>query len=148
MSLRDGSKKMSKSDPSDYSRITMTDGPDEIAQKIRKAKTDPQPLPESVEGFEGRPEAANLITIYAALADMETEVVLAEHGGRQFSDFKKALTELAVEKLGPVGSEMQRLMADPAHVDGVLKDGAERAEALARPILREVYEAVGFLNVR
>ncbi len=148
MSLRDGAKKMSKSDPSDYSRITMTDGPDEIAQKIRKAKTDPQPLPESVEGFEGRPEAANLITIYAALADMETEAVLAEHGGRQFSDFKKALTDLAVEKLGPVGSEMQRLMADPAHVDGVLKDGAERAEALARPILREVYEAVGFLNVR
>jgi tryptophanyl-tRNA synthetase len=148
MSLRDGTKKMSKSDPSDYSRITMTDGPDEIAQKIRKAKTDPQPLPESVEGFEGRPEAANLITIYASLADMETEAVLAEHGGRQFSEFKAALTDLAVEKMGPVGQEMQRLMSDPGHVDAVLKDGAERADALARPILREVYEAVGFLNAR
>ncbi|MDE0943768.1 MAG: tryptophan--tRNA ligase [Alphaproteobacteria bacterium] len=148
MSLRDGSKKMSKSDPSDYSRITMKDGPDEIAQKIRKAKTDPQPLPETVEGFEGRPEAANLITIFASLADMETEAVLAEYGGQQFSDFKKVLTDLAVEKLGPVGSEMQRLMADPGHVDAILKDGAERADALARPILREIYEAVGFLNVR
>lgn len=148
MSLRDGSKKMSKSDPSDYSRITMKDGPDEIAQKIRKAKTDPQPLPETVEGFEGRPEAANLITIFASLADMETDAVLAEYGGQQFSDFKKVLTDLAVEKLGPVGSEMQRLMADPGHVDAILKDGAERADALARPILREIYEAVGFLNVR
>ena len=148
MSLRDGSKKMSKSDPSDYSRITMKDGPDEIAQKIRKAKTDPQPLPETVEGFEGRPETANLITIFASLADMETEAVLAEYGGQQFSDFKKVLTDLAVEKLGPVGSEMQRLMADPGHVDAILKDGAERADALARPILREIYEAVGFLNVR
>ena len=148
MSLRDGSKKMSKSDPSDYSRITMKDGPDEIARKIRKAKTDPQPLPETVEGFEGRPEAANLITIFASLADMETDAVLAEYGGQQFSDFKKVLTDLAVEKLGPVGSEMQRLMADPGHVDAILKDGAERADALARPILREIYEAVGFLNVR
>ncbi|MBC8242701.1 MAG: tryptophan--tRNA ligase [Alphaproteobacteria bacterium] len=148
MSLRDGSKKMSKSDPSDYSRITMTDGPDEIAQKIRKAKTDPLPLPETVEGFDGRPEAANLITIYAALADITPEAVLGEYGGQQFSDFKKALTDMAVEKLGPVGQEMQRLMADPAHVDGILKDGAERAEALARPILAEIYDVVGFLNVR
>ncbi|MBT4043022.1 MAG: tryptophan--tRNA ligase, partial [Rhodospirillaceae bacterium] len=106
------------------------------------------PLPETVEGFEGRPEAANLITIYASLADMETEAVLREFGGQQFSDFKKALTEMAVDKLGPVGSEMQRLMADPGHVDGILKDGAERADARARPILKEIYEAVGFLNVR
>ncbi|MBT4488621.1 MAG: tryptophan--tRNA ligase [Rhodospirillaceae bacterium] len=148
MSLRDGAKKMSKSDPSDYSRITFTDGPDEIAQKIRKAKTDPQPLPDSTDGFEGRPEAANLITIYAALADITADDVLADYGGQQFSDFKKALTDLAVEKLGPVGQEMQRLMADPAYVDSILKDGAERAEAIARPILKEVYEAVGFLNVR
>ena len=148
MSLRDGSKKMSKSDPSGYSRLTMTDGPDEIAQKIRKAKTDPLPLPETVDGFEGRPEAANLITIYAALADIGTEAVLSEFGGQKFSDFKKALTDLAVEKLGPVGQEMQRLMADPGHVDAVLKDGAERADALARPILREIYDVVGFLNVR
>lgn len=148
MSLRDGSKKMSKSDPSDYSRITFTDGPDEIAQKIRKAKTDPLPLPESTEDFEGRPEAANLVTIYAALADISVDDVLKDFGGQQFSDFKKALTELAVEKLGPVGQEMQRLTADPAHVDAVLKDGAERAAAIAQPVLQEVYETVGFLNVR
>ncbi len=148
MSLRDGSKKMSKSDPSDYSRITFTDGPDEIAQKIRKAKTDPLPLPESTEDFEGRPEAANLVTIYAALADISADDVLKDFGGQQFSDFKKALTELAVEKLGPVGQEMQRLTADPAHVDAVLKDGAERAAAIAQPVLQEVYETVGFLNVR
>ncbi len=148
MSLRDGSKKMSKSDPSDYSRITFTDGPDEIAQKIRKAKTDPLPLPESTEDFEGRPEAANLVTIYAALADISADDVLKDFGGQQFSDFKKALTDLAVEKLGPVGQEMQRLTADPAHVDAVLKDGAERAAAIAQPVLQEVYETVGFLNVR
>jgi tryptophanyl-tRNA synthetase len=148
MSLRDGSKKMSKSDPSDYSRITFTDGPDEIAQKIRKAKTDPLPLPESTEDFEGRPEAANLVTIYAALADISADDVLKDFGGQQFSDFKKALTELAVEKLGPVGQEMQRLTTDPAHVDAVLKDGAERAAAIAQPVLQEVYETVGFLNVR
>jgi tryptophanyl-tRNA synthetase len=148
MSLRDGSKKMSKSDPSDYSRITFTDGPDEIAQKIRKAKTDPLPLPESTEEFEGRPEAANLVTIYAALADISVDDVLKDFGGQQFSDFKKALTELAVENLGPVGQEMQRLTADPAHVDAVLKDGAERAAAIAQPVLQEVYETVGFLNVR
>ena len=148
MSLRDGSKKMSKSDPSDYSRITFTDGPDEIAQKIRKAKTDPLPLPESTEDFEGRPEAANLVTIYAALADISADDVLKDFGGQQFSDFKKALTEFAVEKLGPVGQEMQRLTADPAHVDAVLKDGAERAAAIAQPVLQEVYETVGFLNVR
>ena len=148
MSLRDGSKKMSKSDPSDYSRITFTDGPDEIAQKIRKAKTDPLPLPASTEDFEGRPEAANLVTIYAALADISADDVLKDFGGQQFSDFKKALTELAVEKLGPVGQEMQRLTADPAHVDAVLKDGAERAAAIAQPVLQEVYETVGFLNVR
>ena len=148
MSLRDGSKKMSKSDPSDYSRITFTDGPDEIAQKIRKAKTDPLPLPESTKELEGRPEAANLVTIYAALADISADDVLKDFGGQQFSDFKKALTELAVEKLGPVGQEMQRLTADPAHVDAVLKDGAERAAAIAQPVLQEAYETVGFLNVR
>ncbi len=148
MSLRDGSKKMSKSDPSDYSRITFTDGPDEIAQKIRKAKTDPLPLPESTKEFDERPEAANLITIYAALADVTAGDVLSDFGGQQFSDFKRALTDLAVEKLGPVGEEMQRLNADPGYVDGVLKEGAERADAIARPVLREVYETVGFLNVR
>jgi tryptophanyl-tRNA synthetase len=148
MSLRDGSKKMSKSDPSDYSRITLTDGPDEIAQKIRKARTDPEPLPESSGGFEGRPEAENLVTIYAALAEQDVDRVLAEHGGSQFSSFKNALTDLAVERLGPIGNEMQRLTADPGYVDGVLKDGAERAAQIADPVVKEVYEIVGFLNVR
>jgi tryptophanyl-tRNA synthetase len=148
MSLRDGAKKMSKSDPSDYSRITLTDGPDEIAQKIRKARTDPEPLPESAEGFKGRAEAENLVTIFAALAGQSADQVLGEHGGTQFSAFKEALTELAVERLGPIGNEMQRLIADPGYVDQILKDGAERAAAIADPIINEVYDIVGFLNVR
>jgi tryptophanyl-tRNA synthetase len=145
MSLRDGSKKMSKSDPSDYSRITLTDGPDEIAQKLRKARTDPEPLPEKVEDLDSRPEAANLVGIYAALADMTKADVLQEYAGSQFSTFKPALTELAVEKFGPIGAEMKRLMADPAYVDSVLKDGAERARVIAEPIIRDVKETVGFL---
>ncbi|MDP6344854.1 MAG: tryptophan--tRNA ligase, partial [Alphaproteobacteria bacterium] len=148
MNLRDGSKKMSKSDPSDYSRINLNDGPDEIAQKIRKARTDPDPLPETVDGFEGRPEAENLVSIHAALSDQTPEAVLQEHAGQQFSTFKAALTEVAVAKLGPIGEEMQRLMAAPDHVEAILKAGAERAEAIAGPVLREVYETVGFLNVR
>lgn len=145
MSLRDGSKKMSKSDPSDYSRITLTDGPDEISQKLRKARTDPEPLPEKVEDLADRPEASNLIGIYAALADMTKAEVLAEYAGSQFSSFKPALTELAVEKFGPIGAEMKRLMADPSYVDTVLKDGAERANAIANPIIKEVKEIVGFI---
>jgi len=148
MSLRDGSKKMSKSDPSDYSRITFTDGPDEIAQKIRKAKTDPQPIPQSTDEFTARPEAANLITIFASLADISADEVLRDYGGQNFSEFKKALTDLAVEKLGHVGQEMQRLTNDPGYVDSVLKNGAERADAIAQPVLQEVYETVGFLNIR
>ncbi len=148
MSLRDGSKKMSKSDPSDYSRIRLSDGPDEIAQKIRKAKTDPEPLPESKSGFEGRPEAENLVTIYAALDDRAVDDVLADVGGQQFSDFKQQLTDLAVAKLGPLGEEMQRLQADPAQVDAILKEGAERAAAIAEPVLQEVYDVVGFLRAR
>jgi len=148
MSLRDGTKKMSKSDPSDYSRITLTDGPDEIAQKIRKARTDPQPLPDKADGFDGRPEAENLVNIYAALAEKTVDDVLQEFAGAQFSTFKGALTDLAVASLGPVGAEMQRLMADPAYVDDVLRDGAERAAAQADAVLAEVYDVVGFLNVR
>ncbi|MCS5607381.1 MAG: tryptophan--tRNA ligase, partial [Alphaproteobacteria bacterium] len=131
-----------------YSRITFTDGPDEIAQKIRKAKTDPQPMPQSADEFTARPEAANLITIFASLADISADEVLRDYGGQQFSEFKKALTDLAVEKLGHVGQEMQRLTNDPGYVDSVLKDGAERADAIAQPVLQEVYETVGFLNVR
>ena len=147
MSLRDGTKKMSKSDPSDYSRINLSDGPDEIALKIRRAKTDPEPLPESTEGFEGRPEAANLINIYAALAESDLDSVLTEYGGGQFSQFKERLTELAVDRFGPIGAEMQRLTAHPDYVDRVLKDGAERARALSQPVITEVQDIVGFLRV-
>jgi tryptophanyl-tRNA synthetase len=146
MSLRDGTKKMSKSDPSDYSRITLTDGPDAIAQKIRKAKTDPLPMPDTVADAEKRPEADNLIGIYAALADIEKDDVVKMFVGQQFSGFKNALTELAVAKLGPIGAEMQRLMADPGYVDSVLRDGAARANAIAEPVLAEVYRTVGFLK--
>jgi tryptophanyl-tRNA synthetase len=146
MSLRDGTKKMSKSDPSDYSRINLTDDADAIAQKIRKAKTDPHPMPPNEAEAEKRPEADNLIGIYAALSDHSREAVIAEFAGRQFSEFKSALTDLAVAKLGPIGAEMQRLMKDPAHVDRVLRSGSERARALAEPILADVYRAVGLLK--
>jgi tryptophanyl-tRNA synthetase len=146
MSLRDGTKKMSKSDPSDYSRINLTDGADAIAQKIRKAKTDPQPMPDTEVDAAKRPEADNLLGIYAALADRDRADVLREFAGQQFSAFKNALTELAVARIGPIGAEMQRLVKDPAYVDQVLRDGAERANAFARPILDEVYRIVGFLK--
>ena len=156
MSLRDGSRKMSKSEPSDMSRINMTDDADQIAQKVRKAKSDPDllPGPEVLdeagrvpeEARQARPEAYNLIGIYAALADRDTASVLAEFEGQQFSGFKAALTELAVEKLGPMGAEMKRLMEDPGHVDAVLRDGGERARAIAEPILKEVHDIVGFLR--
>jgi tryptophanyl-tRNA synthetase len=146
MSLRDGTKKMSKSDPSDFSRINLTDDADAIAQKIRRAKTDPHPMPDSATEAEKRPDADNLLGIYAALADMEKDAVIFEFAGKQFSEFKAALTQLAVEKLGPVGSEMQRLMKDPGHVDAILRDGAERARAIAAPILADVYRTVGFLK--
>ncbi|WP_169566889.1 tryptophan--tRNA ligase [Sneathiella limimaris] len=145
MSLRDGSKKMSKSDPSDYSRIVLTDGRDELAKKLRKARTDADPLPEKVEDLADRPEASNLVGIYAALADISKADVLKEYAGSQFSTFKPALTELALEKFGPIGEEMKRLMADPGHVDAILKEGAERANAIAEPIIKEVKETVGFL---
>jgi len=146
MSLRDGTKKMSKSDPSDFSRINLTDDADAIAQKIRRAKTDPHPMPDSAAEAEKRPDADNLLGIYAALADMEKDAVIFEFAGKQFSEFKAALTQLAVEKLGPVGSEMQRLMKDPGYVDAILRDGAERARAIAAPILADVYKTVGFLK--
>ena len=147
MSLRDGTKKMSKSDPSDYSRINLTDDADLIRLKIRRAKTDPHPLPDSVSGLKDRPEADNLVEIYAALADTTREAVIAEHAGASFTRFKEALSDLTVAKLAPLTTELRRLLADPAHVDGVLRDGAGRAEARAAPVLREVYDAVGFLRV-
>ncbi|MFC6048987.1 tryptophan--tRNA ligase, partial [Methylobacterium hispanicum] len=133
MSLRDGAKKMSKSDASDNSRINLTDDQDLIAQKVRKAKTDPDPLPSEAEGLKGRPEADNLVGIYAALAETTREAVLAQYGGAQFSAFKGALVDLAVEKLSPINAEMKRLTADPGHIDAVLADGAARAEAIAAP---------------
>ncbi|MGQ0675553.1 MAG: tryptophan--tRNA ligase [Rhodospirillales bacterium] len=146
MSLRDGAKKMSKSDASDYSRINLNDTAEAIALKIRKAKTDPHPLPEAVAELEKRPEADNLVTIYAALSDHTREGVLKKFAGAQFSAFKKELSDLAVSVLGPIGGEMQRLMKDPGAVDAVLSDGAARADAIARPILKEVEEIVGYLR--
>jgi tryptophanyl-tRNA synthetase len=156
MSLRDGSKKMSKSDASDYSRINMTDDADTLAQKIRKAKTDPAPLPGEealtpnghfdAAALAARPEAFNLLSIYAALSDREPADVLREFAGREFSHFKNVLTDLAVATLGKIGGEMKRLMAEPAEIDAVLADGALRARAIAQPILAEVEEIVGFLR--
>ena len=156
MSLRDGSKKMSKSDPSDYSRINMTDDADTVALKIRKAKTDPHPLPgpealkpdgtvDPAKEAE-RPEVYNLLGIYAALSDKALKDVLTEFAGREFSFFKQVLTDLAVATIGQMGNEMKRLLSDPAEIDGVLRDGAERARAIAAPILREVEDIVGFLR--
>ncbi|MBI2261479.1 MAG: tryptophan--tRNA ligase [Caulobacterales bacterium] len=144
MSLRDGAAKMSKSDPSDQSRINLTDDADAITAKIRKARTDPEPLPETVEELDARPEAKNLVTIYAALADLTREQVLAEFGGQGFGAFKPALADLAVASMAPVTAEMRRLMDDPAEIDRVLKDGAERAAAIADPVLDEVRRIVGF----
>ncbi|MEQ9196181.1 MAG: tryptophan--tRNA ligase [Parvibaculum sp.] len=145
MSLRDGTKKMSKSDPSDLSRITMRDSADDIAKKIRKAQTDPEPLPETVAGLEGRPGADNLVGIYAALSDRTKAEVLAEFSGAQFSVFKPALADLAVEKLTPITNEMKRLMEDPTYIDGILEKGAVRARAIADPILARVREIAGFI---
>ena len=146
MSLREGTKKMSKSDPSDYSRINLTDDADAIAQKLRKAKTDPEPLPSEVEGLEKRPEADNLVGIYAALADTTKEAVLKDFAGAQFSTFKPALSELAVSKLAPIAAEMRRLQADPAHVDAVLAKGAEQARTIAAPIMDQVKDVIGLLR--
>jgi tryptophanyl-tRNA synthetase len=148
MSLRDGSKKMSKSDPSDMSRINLTDDADAIAQKIRRARTDPAPLPDTLEALEARPEARNLVGIYAALAGITAEAVVAEFAGQGFGVFKPALADLAVSHLTPITGEMTRLMADPAEIDRILGDGANRAAALAEPILAETYDKVGFLRSR
>ena len=156
MSLRDGTKKMSKSDPSDMSRINMTDEADAIAQKIRRAKTDPEPLPgpdvlegEAKAALEAaRPEAINLLRLYSALTDKSLADTLAEFEGAQFSHFKQVLTDVAVAVLGPIGAEMKRLTDDPGHVDGVLAKGAERAREITEPILKEVWDIVGFLRTR
>ena len=146
MSLRDGAKKMSKSDSSDYSRINMTDDADTIALKIRRAKTDPEPLPSSVSALERRPEADNLIGIYGALAGLSREDALARFAGQNFSTFKATLSEVAVEVLGRIAAEMRRLMADPGYIDSVLRRGAERAAEIAVPVLREVQRISGLLR--
>jgi tryptophanyl-tRNA synthetase len=147
MSLRDGTLKMSKSDTSDQSRINLTDDADAIAQKIKRAKTDPEMLPEQIEGLEGRHEAANLVGIYAALSDKTTSEVLSEFGGKGFGQFKPALADLAVSVLSPITSEMRRLLADPAEIDLMIADGATRARTVAEPILKRTKELVGFLEV-
>jgi tryptophanyl-tRNA synthetase len=147
MSLKDGTKKMSKSDPSDLSRINMTDDADTIVKKIRKAKTDAEALPGDVKGFEGRPEVANLMGIYAALSDATMDETLTKFAGEGFGTFKQHLADLAVAKLGPIQNEMRRLMDAPDHVDQVLKEGAERARAISEPIMQEIKKTVGFLNV-
>ena len=148
MSLRDGASKMSKSDVSDNSRINLTDNRDQIAQKIRKAKTDPDALPSEAGGLEGRPEAQNLVGIYAALAGSSVEAVLAEFGGRGFGYFKPALADLSVTVLSPIGDNMRALLENVDHIDHILDEGAARAEAIAAPVIDEVNEIVGFLGKR
>jgi tryptophanyl-tRNA synthetase len=144
MSLRDGSAKMSKSDPSDASRINLTDDADAIAQKIKRAKTDPEPLPDTVEGLAARPEARNLVGIYAALADLTDAEVLARFAGQGFGAFKPALADLVVDSMRPVSDAMRRFLSDPAEIDRILADGAERAAAIADPVLAETKRRVGF----
>ncbi|MGB1918338.1 MAG: tryptophan--tRNA ligase [Candidatus Puniceispirillales bacterium] len=146
MSLRDGTSKMSKSDASDFSRINMNDDADTIVQKIRKAKTDPDVLPEKAEALNERPEARNLVTIYAALAGTDIDTVLAEYAGQGFGQFKPALADLAVAKLEPVTQAMRHYMNDTAEVIKVLDDGAERAHAIARPIMSDIRKRIGFLG--
>jgi tryptophanyl-tRNA synthetase len=146
MSLKDGTKKMSKSDPSDLSRINLMDDQDAISKKIRKAKTDPDALPSEVDGLKGRPEADNLVGIFAALADKSKAEVLSEFGGQQFSVFKPALIDLAVQVLAPINAEMRRLMEDPGHIDAVLRDGSARARVRAEKTMNEVRDIIGFVR--
>ena len=146
MSLRDGTKKMSKSDPSDLSRINLTDSAEDIAKKIRKAKTDADGLPSDAGGLKGRAEAENLVGIYAALSGETVEGVLKQFGGGQFSAFKNALADLAVAKLAPINAKMNQLIADPGYVEGILANGAARASVIAAPIMRDVKKIIGFVS--
>jgi tryptophanyl-tRNA synthetase len=146
MSLRDGTKKMSKSEPSDQSRINLTDDPDAIALKIRRARTDPDPLPDNEKALEARPEADNLVGIYAALAGHSKAQVLKDFAGAQFSTFKPALADLLVAKLSPITAEMRRLKDDVSYIDGVLADGSARAQAIAAETMKSVKDIVGFVR--
>ena len=146
MSLRDGSKKMSKSDPSDYSRIMLTDTAENITQKIKKAKTDPEPLPQDKTGLEKRPEAENLISIFASLQDTSVESVIKDYAGKEFSSFKKDLADLSVSKLEPITTEMNKLMSDVSYIDSILNQGKENAIAVAEPVLQKTKEIIGFLS--
>ncbi len=146
MSLRDGSKKMSKSDPSDYSRIMLTDTAEKIIQKIKKAKTDPEPLPQDKTGLEKRPEAENLISIFASLQDTSIESVIKDYAGKEFFTFKKDLADLSVSKLEPITSEMNKLMSDVSYIDSILNQGKENAIAVAEPVLKKTKEIIGFLS--
>jgi len=148
MSLRDGTKKMSKSDPSDMSRINLTDDADMIAKKIRKAKTDPEPLPSEAKGLEERAEARNLVNIYAALSEQSVDQVMADVGGKAFSEFKPMLADLAVDRLAPISQEMARLMGDVSEIDRILGRGAERAREIASPILQKTYDIVGMVGAK
>ncbi len=148
MNLRDGSKKMSKSGESDMERINMTDDADTIAKKFKKARTDPDALPETLEGLNGRPEARNLVDIYAALSEATPEAVIAEYAGAGWGRFKPALADLAVDKLAPISTEMARLMGDKAEIDRILGEGADRADAIAQPILDQAYDITGLLRSR
>lgn len=146
MSLRDGNAKMSKSDPSENSRINLTDDRDLIAKKIRKARTDSEPLPGEMKELDGRAEAKNLINIFAALSGRKASEICTEYEGQGFADFKRDLADLSVEVLGPITEEMARLMADKAYLDSILREGADNADKVATPILREVQDIVGFLR--
>ena len=146
MNLRDGTRKMSKSGESDMERINMLDDADTIARKFRKAKTDPEPLPETVEGLKTRPEARNLVEIYAALDDTTPEAVIAQYPGAGWGTFKPALADLAVAKLAPISTDMARFMADPAEIDRILAQGADKARTIAEPILKQAYDIVGLLR--
>ncbi len=148
MSLRDGTSKMSKSDPSDQSRINLTDDADTISKKIRKAKSDSDPLPETIDGLRDRPEARNLVNVFAALSGQTPAQVITEYAGAQFGTFKPALADLAVAKLSPITAEMSRLMQDTDEIDRILGLGAARADAIARPILDQVYDIVGMIRSR
>ena len=146
MSLRDGLKKMSKSDPSDYSRIMLSDSEDEIVKKIKKAKTDPLSLPRNLEDAKKRPEAINLLTIYAALNNLELERVISDYAGKEFSDFKKDLGEIASSKLSPISKEINKLMKDEQYLDSIISNGTERAIHIADPVLSRVYEIIGLFK--